>query len=51
MANLIEYCEAGNDHDENPMPLKLPYLGRTVNSGFYSRNREINLESSFSVVG
>jgi len=51
MANLIEYCEAGNDHDEKPMPLKLPYLGRTVNSGFYSRNREINLESSFSVVG
>lgn len=51
MADLIVYCEAGNNHDENPMPLKLPYIGHTVDSGFYSRNRSVNMESSFSVIG
>lgn len=51
MASLIDYCEAGNDHDITPMQFDLPYIGTTVCSGFYSRKREINRESSFSVVG
>jgi sarcosine oxidase subunit beta len=51
MANIIEACEQGNDQDSNPVDLHLKYIGRTVTSGFYSRLREINQDSSFSVLG
>jgi len=51
MAGLIEYCEGGEDHDAAPLRFRLPYIGRTVDVGFYSRKRPINEESSFSVLG
>ena len=51
MAALIDYCERGNDHDARPLAFRLDHVGRTVNAGFYSRKREINSESSFSVLG
>jgi len=51
MAALIAYGEAGNDHDIAPLVFELPYLKRSVDAGFYSRKREINRESSFSVLG
>ena len=51
MANLIDYCEAGNDHDTTPLRFMLPYIKREIDVGFYSRKREINAESSFSVLG
>jgi sarcosine oxidase subunit beta len=51
MAALVGYCEAGGDHDERPLCFTLPYLGREIDVGFYSRKREINRESSFSVLG
>lgn len=51
MASLVEYCENGNDHDASPLQFALPYIGRNVDAGFYSRKREINMESSFSVIG
>lgn len=51
MAELVEFCEAGNDHDTNPLQFELPYIGKSVDTGFYSRKRPINMESSFSVVG
>lgn len=51
MAALIAYCEAGNDHDTKPLQFTLPYIDRTIDAGFYSRKREINQESSFSVLG
>ena len=51
MSELIEYCEKGNDHDENPFKLYLKYINREIDLGFYSRNRAINLESSMSVLG
>ena len=51
MAALIDYCERGNDHDARPLQFHLEHVGRTVNAGFYSRKREINSESSFSVLG
>ncbi|NQW09203.1 MAG: FAD-binding oxidoreductase [Alphaproteobacteria bacterium] len=51
MAALVEACEAGHDHDAEPLRFTLPYLGRAVNVGFYSRKRSINQESSFSVLG
>jgi len=51
MAALIDYCESGNDHDTAPMQFTLPYIGRAIDAGFYSRKRPINKESSFSVLG
>ena len=51
MAELIKFCEDGNDHDAAPMHYTLPYIGRDIDVGFYSRKREINEESSFSVLG
>ena len=51
MAALIDYCEGGADHDSAPLLYRLPYIGRDINVGFYSRKRQINDESSFSVHG
>ena len=51
MAELIEACEAGHDHDRDPVTVTAPYTGVTLNLGFYSRNREVNQDSSFSVLG
>lgn len=51
MAELVEYCEGGADHDASPLQFRLPYLERMIDVGFYSRKREINEESSFSVLG
>ena len=51
MANLIENCENGHDHDRDPIKLKLQNINREINVGFYSRNRTINKESSMSVLG
>ena len=51
MAALVDYCEAGNDHDAAPLQFRMPYIDRDLDVGFYSRKREINKESSFSVLG
>jgi len=51
MAALVSYCEAGNDHDSSPLQFELPYIGRSIDTGFFSRNRAVNQESSFSVLG
>ena len=51
MAALIEHCENGHNHDEQPLQFTLPYLQRDCDVGFYSRKRAINEESSFSVLG
>ncbi|MEM8632152.1 MAG: FAD-dependent oxidoreductase, partial [Pseudomonadota bacterium] len=51
MAALIDYCEGGADHDTSPLNYTLPYIGREIDVGFYSRRRTINEESSFSVLG
>ncbi len=51
MAELIEKVEAGHDHDKDPVQFYMKYTGRTFNVGFYSRRREINPNSSFSVIG
>ena len=51
MADIIEACENGNDQDRNPIDLYLKNIDRTVTTGFYSRLREINQDSSFSVLG
>lgn len=51
MAALVAYCEAGSDHDVEPLTFRLPYIDRDLDVGFFSRKREINQESSFSVLG
>jgi sarcosine oxidase subunit beta len=51
MAELIDACEKGHDHDREPYQFKLRYIGRQINVGFFSRKREINYNSSFSVNG
>ena len=51
MAELIDACENGYDHEADPVQVKMPYTGVVLNAGFYSRNREINPNSSFSVNG
>ncbi len=51
MAHLIEQCENGRDHDNDPVIFHLEKTGHDLNMKFYSRLREINQESSFSVLG
>ncbi len=51
MSELIDRCEKGQDHDQNPVIFKARYTGLNLDMSFYSRRREINAESSFSVNG
>jgi sarcosine oxidase subunit beta len=51
MAELIEACEAGQDHDTDPVTFKLKNINHDISIGFYSRLREVNKNSSFSVLG
>ncbi|MCP4963411.1 MAG: FAD-binding oxidoreductase [Actinomycetia bacterium] len=51
MAELIERVESGHDHDSDPVVVTGRYTGLQLNMSFYSRNREINPNSSFSVNG
>jgi sarcosine oxidase subunit beta len=51
MTELIEQCENGRNHDTDPVVFHLEKTDRNVNMKFYSRLREINKESSFSVLG
>lgn len=51
MAALIDAVEHGADHDNEPVTVTQRYRGMTLDMGFYSRNREINPDSSFSVNG
>ena len=51
MKELIEYVESGNNHDINPMQYQLPNINFKLDMSYCSRLREINRESSFSVVG
>jgi len=51
MAELIDRVEEGYDHDAAPLQYTLPHLGITIDTGVFHRNREINEDSSFSVMG
>ncbi len=51
MAELVEYCESGADHDASPMEYKLENVDHSISLGTFSRLREINQDSTFSVLG
>jgi sarcosine oxidase subunit beta len=51
MAELIEACEGGLDHDHQPLQHRMPYTGWQLNLGAFSRLRAHSRDSSFSVRG
>jgi len=51
MADLIDACENGHDHDSDPVQVPLHHVDRALNTGIFSRNREIIQGSTFSVLG
>jgi sarcosine oxidase subunit beta len=51
MAELIAAVESGHDHDTDPVQVKLQRTGHVADLGHYSRRRQINRDSSFSVMG
>jgi len=51
MAELITAVEGGHDHDQDPLVVTGAYTGCDLNVGFFSRNREINPDSSMTVHG
>lgn len=51
LTKLIEAVESGHDHDGDPVKVEMPYTGLELDMSVFSRNREINKESSFSVLG
>lgn len=51
VAELVAATERGQDHDVDPVQVKLERTGFVVDLGHYSRRREINRDSSFSVMG
>jgi len=51
MAHIIDDCQNGHDHDNDPVLVKLRNIEFTLNAGFFSRNRDIIEGSSFSVLG
>ncbi len=51
MAELILACEAGHDHDRDPLKVRGRHTGFEIDLGFFSRLRQINRDSSFSVLG
>jgi sarcosine oxidase, subunit beta len=51
MAALITAVENGHDHDAKPVIYTCRRTGHVVNLGAFSRNREINADSSGTVLG
>ncbi len=51
MASLIESCENGLDHDRAPLHVRLEHTGLDLDLGCFSRQREVDPNSSFSVIG
>ena len=51
MAELIARVEAEQDHDNDPVQFDFTYTRRTCNIGFFSRLRELNPDSSNTVMG
>ena len=50
MAQLVDYCESGNNHDTHPLSFALGHIDFVLDTATMSRLRTINPESSFSVL-
>jgi sarcosine oxidase subunit beta len=50
MAELIGACETGHNHDLEPITFLLERTGNAIGLDFFSRNRNVNHRSSFSVL-
>lgn len=51
MAALLEECESGRDDDNSRISITGHYTGAQLDLGFYSRLRDVNEDSSFTVLG
>ena len=51
MAEIIDACGKGHDHDKKPVQVKLKNIDYTLDTKIFSRNREIIKDSNFSVLG
>ena len=51
IAEIVAAGEQGRDHDIDPVQVTLPHTGLVADLGHYSRRRQINRDSSFSVMG
>ncbi len=51
MASIIAAEQNGQNHDNEPVQFELKHIKRSISLDFFSRNREINQNSSFSVIG
>lgn len=51
MTTIIDKCESGIDHDQQPGEFHLENINWTLPLEIFSRNRAINADSSFSVLG
>ena len=51
MSEIIDACEKGHDHAGDPVQVKLRNIDFTLDTGIFSRNREIIKNSTFSVLG
>ena len=50
MSRLITVCEAGQNHDDDPVTFHLPTLNRTIDLGFFSRHRLLHTKTSGTVL-
>ncbi|MCP5072722.1 MAG: FAD-binding oxidoreductase [Rhodobacteraceae bacterium] len=51
MVQLIDACEAGHDHDKLSTRYQLEHVDHMIDLATFSRKREVNQDSSFSVLG
>lgn len=51
LQQLIAACESGQEHDRDPVQVRLEATGLIADLGHYSRLRQVNRDSSFSVMG
>ncbi len=52
MNELIDQCEKNElNHDAHSLQYLLPKTGVTLDMGAFSRNRELNPDSTYSVIG
>ena len=49
IATLVEFVEAGHDHDADPIRYTGEHTGQSIDLGAFSRKRAINADSTFTV--